>query len=85
MRDNLKQIRDAQEENKMKLEEEQRPRDDPFKLKQYKNVQSKLGSTQYNNKNPGYVPEKGAKKMEKAQRTTGGGFKPKPAPQKSTL
>ena len=72
MKDNLKQIRKSEEENKMKHIEEANKRDDPFKMNKFKNVQSKLGSTQYSKTKTGYNPEKVEKTAKHAHRATGG-------------
>ena len=42
MRDNLAQLRKAQEENKVKREEDGSKREEPFKMKRFQNVESRL-------------------------------------------
>lgn len=44
-KDNLKFIKQKQEEAKHRAEEEHKPKAEPFKLKKFQHVQSKIGST----------------------------------------
>ena len=59
-KDNLKYIKSKQEEVKSKLEEAQKPKPEPFKLKKFQNVQSKVSLATIDTESPSKLRPKTA-------------------------
>jgi hypothetical protein len=60
MKENLKQLRQKQEEAKMKAAMDAQPKDAPFKLTKFQKVESKLNRTglKYSHEQPKPAPER---------------------------